>query len=176
MRLPRLGNQTWRDRMAAQWREQRVQRRMTVHIVKLCVGCDTVQDLKDWQDVEARSAQARAARRRSSAIAPCRRRAGARRCLTAASLYWVIRGVILVRQRSHRSQARRARMTAPPVAASYTTGAGGDAGASAARVPGVALSAADRRRRRICGWSARMKATMPRAMRADLRELRLIDF
>jgi hypothetical protein len=37
--------------MAAQWRDQRVQAaEMTVHLVKLCVGCDTVQDLKDWQD------------------------------------------------------------------------------------------------------------------------------
>ena len=22
---------------------------MTVHLLKLCVGCDTVQDLQDWQ-------------------------------------------------------------------------------------------------------------------------------
>ena len=23
---------------------------MTVHLLKLCVGCDTIQDLKDWQE------------------------------------------------------------------------------------------------------------------------------
>ena len=56
---------------------------MTVHLLKLCVGVDTVQDLKDWQ-VERLKQLKRAGKTPSFAIAPCRRRGGATRCSTAA--------------------------------------------------------------------------------------------
>ena len=160
--------------MAAQWREQRVQRRMTVHIVKLCVGCDTVQDLKDWQDERLKQLK-----RAGQTPELCHRTLQAPRrreeVLDGGSLYWVIRGVILVRQRiidlrpdtkddgvaccgivldrelvATRAQARRAFQ--------------GWRYLSAADAP------ADLR---VVGED---EGDMPRAMRADLRELRLIDF
>ncbi len=71
---------------------------MTVHLVKLCVGVETVQDLRDWQ----------AARLRSLAAAGeppelrHRTRQTPRRhddILAGGSLYWVIKGLVLVRQR-----------------------------------------------------------------------------
>ena len=84
--------------MAAQWREHRVQRRMTVHIVKLCVGCDTVEDLKDWQDERLKQLK-----RAGQTPELCHRTLQAPRrreeVIDGGSLYWVIRGVMLVRQR-----------------------------------------------------------------------------
>ena len=160
--------------MAAQWREQRVQRRMTVHIVKLCVGCDTVQDLKDWQDERLKQLK-----RAGQTPELCHRTLQAPRrreeVLEGGSLYWVIRGVILVRQRivdlrpdtkddgvaccgivldrelvATRAQARRA--------------------FQGWRYLPAADAPADLR---VVGEG---EGDMPRAMRADLRELRLIDF
>jgi hypothetical protein len=160
--------------MAAQWREQRVQRRMTVHIVKLCVGCDTVQDLKDWQDERLKQLK-----RAGQMPELCHRTLQAPRrreeVLDGGSLYWVIRGVILVRQRiidlrpdtkddgvaccgivlerelvATRAQARRAFQGWRYLPAT-------DAPADL----------------RVVGED---EGDVPRAMRADLRELRLIDF
>jgi len=160
--------------MAAQWREQRVQRRMTVHIVKLCVGCDTVQDLKDWQDERLKQLK-----RAGQTPELCHRTLQAPRrreeVLDGGSLYWVIRGVMLVRQRiidlrpdtkddgvaccgivldrelvATRAQARRA--------------------FQGWRYLPAADAPADLR---VVGED---EGDMPRAMRADLRELRLIDF
>jgi len=160
--------------MAAQWREQRVQRRMTVHIVKLCVGCDTVQDLKDWQDERLKQLK-----RAGQTPELCHRTLQAPRrreeVLEGGSLYWVIRGVILVRQRivdlrpdtkddgvaccgivlerelvATRAQARRAFQGWRYLPAT-------DAPADL----------------RVVGED---EGDVPRAMRADLRELRLIDF
>ena len=71
---------------------------MTVHLVKLCVGIDTVQDLREWQ----------AERLHSLAVAGqtpelCHRTMQAPRrradVLDGGSLYWVIKGFVLVRQR-----------------------------------------------------------------------------
>ena len=71
---------------------------MTVHFVKLCVGCDTVQDLKDWQDERLKQLK-----RAGKTPELCHRTLQAPRrreeVLDGGSLYWVIRGVILVRQR-----------------------------------------------------------------------------
>ncbi len=70
----------------------------TLHLVKLCVGTDTVDDLLHWQS--RRSADRLAAGldprpRHVTRMWP--RRAG--ELLRGGSLYWVIRGVIRVRQR-----------------------------------------------------------------------------
>ena len=71
---------------------------MTVHLVKLCVGAETVEDLARWQD-------GRIAARKSAGLTPHlvhqtyqmpKRRDD---LLDGGSLYWVIKGVILVRQR-----------------------------------------------------------------------------
>jgi hypothetical protein len=70
----------------------------TLHLVKLCVGADSVEDQLQWQS--ARSAERLAAGldprpRHVTRMWP--RRAG--ELLQGGSLYWVIRGVIRVRQR-----------------------------------------------------------------------------
>ncbi|MYZ47179.1 DUF1489 family protein [Propylenella binzhouense] len=71
---------------------------MALHLVKLCVGCDSVEDLQDW--VERRLAEMRrngeaAEQRHTTRMAPKR----AEELLDGGSLYWVIRGNIQVRQR-----------------------------------------------------------------------------
>jgi len=65
-----------------------------LHLVKLCVGADSVEDLADWQAGRAGQGPdglpvhvTRMWPRRAEAL------------LDGGSLYWVIRGVILVRQR-----------------------------------------------------------------------------
>ncbi len=70
----------------------------TLHLVKLCVGTDTVEDLLHWQS-------GRSAERLAAGLDPRPRhitRMWPRRAdelLRGGSLYWVIRGVIRVRQR-----------------------------------------------------------------------------
>jgi hypothetical protein len=78
--------------------EGSILRRMTIHIVKLCVGADSVEDLAAWQ-----LWQVREAKKRGLAPRPvCGTRSWpkqAEEVLEGGSLYWVIKGVILVRQR-----------------------------------------------------------------------------
>jgi len=65
---------------------------MTVHILKLCVGADTVEDLAEWQKQQIK------ARKRPV----CGTRMWPKRVddvLAGGSLYWVIKGVVLVRQK-----------------------------------------------------------------------------
>lgn len=71
---------------------------MTVHLVKLCVGANSVGDLAGW--VEKRSADNERARRgriheHVTRMHPRREAA----LLDDGSIYWVIKGVILARQR-----------------------------------------------------------------------------
>ncbi len=70
---------------------------MTVHLLKLCVGCDSVKDLADWQ--AERLKQLKRERKR---LELCHRtlQMPKRRdeILDGGSLYWVIKGFVLVRQ------------------------------------------------------------------------------
>jgi len=66
----------------------------SLNLVKLCVGADSVQDLADWQ-ASARSRGPDGLPRHVTRMWP-RREA---ELLDGGSLYWVIKGVILVRQR-----------------------------------------------------------------------------
>jgi hypothetical protein len=71
---------------------------MTVHLIKLCVGCDSVADLAEWQAERLREYR----RRRSKTVLHHRTRSMPRRreeVLDGGSLYWVIKGIVLVRQR-----------------------------------------------------------------------------
>lgn len=71
---------------------------MTVHLIKLCVGCDSVADLAEWQAERLREFR----RRRSKTVLHHRTRSMPRRreeVLAGGSLYWVIKGIILVRQK-----------------------------------------------------------------------------
>lgn len=71
---------------------------MTVHLLKLCVGCDTVQELAEWQ--AERLQRLKRERKRPElchrTLQTPRRR---EEVLDGGSLYWVIKGFVLVRQR-----------------------------------------------------------------------------
>jgi len=71
---------------------------MTVHLIKLCVGVDNVAELLAWQAERLDSL-----RRQGKMSELCHRTMQTPRrrdeILNGGSLYWVIRGVILVRQR-----------------------------------------------------------------------------
>ena len=69
-----------------------------VHLVKLCVGVDTVEDLQDWVTFrleEKRRAGEPVEHFHTTRMMP--RRGG--ELLDGGSLYWVIRGNVQVRQR-----------------------------------------------------------------------------
>jgi hypothetical protein len=71
---------------------------MTLHLIKLCVGCDTVEDLASWQAEWL--AQRRKAGERSPQPFHRTFQAPKRRdeLLAGGSLYWVIKGIVQVRQ------------------------------------------------------------------------------
>lgn len=70
---------------------------MTLHLVKLCVGVDSVQDLAVWQ-----AERLKRFRREKRTAELCHRTLQTPRrreeVLDGGSLYWVIKGFILVRQ------------------------------------------------------------------------------
>jgi hypothetical protein len=71
---------------------------MTVHLVKLCVGVESVQDLAAWQAGRLRGL---AAAGKTPELRHRTRQMPRRRdeILDGGSLYWVIKGFVLVRQR-----------------------------------------------------------------------------
>jgi hypothetical protein len=71
---------------------------MTVHLIKLCVGCDSVRDLEDWikQKLKAkRKTGEKPEHIHRTRMVPKR----AAELTDGGSLYWVIRGEIMGRQR-----------------------------------------------------------------------------
>lgn len=65
---------------------------MTLHLIKLCVGVSEIQELADWQAQRLRQAKrvyhvTRMIPRRAAEV------------LDGGSIYWVIRGLAMVRQR-----------------------------------------------------------------------------
>ena len=71
---------------------------MTVHLIKLCVGVDKPSELAEWQ-ADRLKRLARAGKRPEHChrtLQTPRRRA---ELLDGGSLYWVIKGFVLVRQR-----------------------------------------------------------------------------
>jgi hypothetical protein len=69
-----------------------------VHIIKLCVGADSVEDLADWQKQQVKAASGRG----DKPMPVCGTRAWPKRrdeVLAGGSLYWVVKGVVIVRQR-----------------------------------------------------------------------------
>jgi hypothetical protein len=147
---------------------------MTVHLIKLCVGVETPRDLAEWQAGRLkRLAQAgkRPEHCHRTLQTPRRRD----EILDGGSLYWVIKGFVLVRQRivDLRADVK-------------------DDGTSCC---GIVLDTAlvptrPHPRRAFQGWRylecadappdaknfADESDDMPRAMRKELRELRLIDW
>jgi hypothetical protein len=71
---------------------------MALHLIKLCVGADSVEDLQSFVDERLRLAQLAGQAAESShvtRVSPKR----AEEVLAGGSLYWVIRGQVQVRQR-----------------------------------------------------------------------------
>lgn len=71
-------------------------KRAPLHLIKLCVGAASIADLVAWQAAHRRSktAAGRACVTHATFQAPTRQA----ELLAGGSLYWVIKGVILVRQ------------------------------------------------------------------------------
>jgi hypothetical protein len=71
---------------------------MTVHLIKLCVGCDSIADLAEWIDWklgELRKAGQKPEQFHITRMVPKRQD----ELLDGGSLYWVIKGNVQVRQR-----------------------------------------------------------------------------
>jgi len=71
---------------------------MALHLIKLCVGCDSVKDLEDWirQKLKDRKKRRLAPEHiHTTRMMPKR----ADELLDGGSLYWVIRGQVSCRQR-----------------------------------------------------------------------------
>lgn len=71
---------------------------MALHLIKLCVGCESVEDLEDWIALkleEKRRAGLAAEHFHTTRMVPRR----AAELLDGGSLYWVIKGGVQCRQR-----------------------------------------------------------------------------
>jgi hypothetical protein len=71
---------------------------MSLHLIKLCVGCDSVQDLKDWIAEKLKEKKKRGAKPEhvhTTRMMPKR----AEEIADGGSLFWVIRGQVLCRER-----------------------------------------------------------------------------
>src|SRR6185312_10940948 len=71
---------------------------MALHLIKLCVGCDSVRDLEDWirqKRKEKRKRSGKAEHIHTTRMVPKR----AAELTDGGSLYWVIRGQIACRER-----------------------------------------------------------------------------
>ena len=71
---------------------------MALHLIKLCVGCDSVKDLRDW--IREKLAEKKKRRQplehiHTTRMVPKR----ADELCDGGSLYWVIRGEVMCRQR-----------------------------------------------------------------------------
>jgi len=70
--------------------------KMVLHLIKLCVGCESVRDLEDWIIEKRRRTRGKKTEHiHVTRMVPTR----AAELLAGGSLYWVIRGAIACRQR-----------------------------------------------------------------------------
>lgn len=73
-------------------------RTMSLHMVKLCVGCDSVEDLEDWirERLEARRRAGEPEEQfHTTRMVPVRKD----ELLGGGSLFWVVKGLVQCRQR-----------------------------------------------------------------------------
>ena len=147
---------------------------MAVHLVKLCVGIDSVQDLRVWQARRLASLE-----QAGETVELCHRTLQTPRrrdeVLDGGSLYWVINGTILARQRI--------------VDLKETTKDDGQPCCGVVLDPQL-VDTRPHPRRAFQGWRYLEAAdapedapvlevaddAMPSGMREELRELRLIDW
>jgi hypothetical protein len=78
-----------------------------LHLIKLCVGCDSIRDLEEWIEEKLKARKGRGAGKSASKAAPAPERNHTTRMvpkraaevIDGGSLYWVIRGQIMCRER-----------------------------------------------------------------------------
>src|SRR5215470_2276328 len=87
--------QSWSSKRARQ--NHKDSHSMPLHLIKLCVGADSVKDLQDWikQKFKAKKGSAKREHIHTTRMVPKR----AKELLDGGSLYWVIRGQIMCRER-----------------------------------------------------------------------------
>src|SRR5262244_1315526 len=71
---------------------------MTVHLIKLCVGCDSVRELEEWIKEKLKAKRKNGEKPEhihTTRMVPKR----AAELVDGGSLYWVIRGAIMCRER-----------------------------------------------------------------------------
>ena len=71
---------------------------MTLHLIKLAVGADSIEDMRDWQKerlAELKKRGQKAELKHTTRMVPKRRE----EILDGGSLYWVIKGTVAIRQR-----------------------------------------------------------------------------
>lgn len=71
---------------------------MTLHLIKLCVGADSVEDLREWVAERALAAIARGEEPHSGHVTRMMPKKTAE-LLDGGSLYWIIKGQVAARQR-----------------------------------------------------------------------------
>ena len=133
---------------------------VALHLIKLCVGCDSVEELDDWIREKLKDRKKRGLSREHmhrTRMVPKR----ADELRDGGSLYWVIRGEVDVSATAPRRAAIRRQGRHRPL----PSGAGAEArsgrAATLARVPGLALS----RGTRTCRATSTAPRPVPRTCR-----------
>jgi hypothetical protein len=70
---------------------------MPLHLIKLCVGCDSVKDLEDWVKEKLKALKKGAPREHTHTTRMVPKRAD--ELADGGSLYWVIRGQVMCREK-----------------------------------------------------------------------------
>jgi hypothetical protein len=70
---------------------------MPLHLIKLCVGCDSVKDLEDWVKEKLAALKKGAPREHTHTTRMVPKRA--EELVDGGSLYWVIRGQVMCREK-----------------------------------------------------------------------------
>ena len=82
---------------------------MPVHLIKLCVGCDSIEDLASWQTERLRARRQAGEKKPRLFHRTFQTPKRAAELIDGGSLYWVIKGLIQVRQPLLRNTARGSR-------------------------------------------------------------------
>ena len=148
---------------------------MPLHLIKLCVGCESVQDLKDWikERLAKKKKSGEAGRSASTRTRMVPKRAD--ELVDGGSLFWVIKGELLCRERilAHPSPS-------PTRTASAAAGIVLDGKVKLVQprplssLPGLALFWRQRMRPKTSTARRRVRATCPNRCGANCANLGLL--